>query len=76
MTTRDELENFVAENTSGVVARAWANDLAELKRLQNMLNTDSQMFTIECLRAEVAALQIKLDDCQDIAYERNQGEDL
>jgi hypothetical protein len=28
------------------------------------------------LRAEVAALQIKLDDCQDMAYERNQGEDL
>jgi len=43
-----------------IVAEATAELQTEVERLRNMINADSQLFTIECLRAEVELLRAQL----------------
>ncbi len=50
-----------AEATLASCNRARQAAEAECERLRNMLNTDSQMFTIECSRAEVDLLRAEVD---------------
>jgi hypothetical protein len=53
-----KLDSMIVVNCQALACSAPV--AAEVERLQNMLNADSQLFTIECLRAEVELLRAQL----------------